>query len=77
MHDTENSYDKISYASVEYTFEPFGVETWESSMETNKTACDIKTYNKMWTAEATGHEIAWQISSWQIKNPLFRGCIEQ
>jgi hypothetical protein len=27
MHDTENSYDKISYASVEYTFEPFGVET--------------------------------------------------
>jgi len=26
LHDTENSYDKISSASVEYNFEPFGVE---------------------------------------------------
>ena len=36
LHDTENSYDKISSASVEYNFEPFGVEIWESGMGTNK-----------------------------------------
>lgn len=36
LHDTENSYDKISYASVQYNVEPFGVDTCESSMETNK-----------------------------------------
>jgi len=34
LHDTQNSYDKISYASVEYNVEPLGVETCESSMET-------------------------------------------
>lgn len=42
LHDTENSYVKISYASVEYNFEPFGVQTCESSMETNKLRVILK-----------------------------------
>jgi hypothetical protein len=36
LHDTKNSYDKISYASVQYDCEPFGAETCKSSMETDK-----------------------------------------
>jgi hypothetical protein len=36
LHHTENSYDKISCASVEHNFEPFGVQTCEYSMKTNK-----------------------------------------
>jgi len=46
LHHTENSYDKISYASVQYKVEPFGDETCESSTETNKLHVILKPITK-------------------------------
>jgi len=46
LQDTENSYHNISYASVEFNFEPFGVETCKSSMETNKIHVILKPITK-------------------------------
>jgi hypothetical protein len=42
FHETENSYDNISYASVEYNFAPSGIVTCKSNMETNKLCVILK-----------------------------------
>jgi hypothetical protein len=77
LHETENSYDKISYASVEYNFEPFGVGTCESSMETNKLHVILKPITKCELQKPLVMEQHDNYVPNKRNNPLFRGCKKQ